>query len=148
VVLLQLVACSSKHEGRAPVLVTGDGLTGVIFPPERKLYFLSPTAQTWMPSEKEVRLAESQLSSFLIDSADRQPEALVIAKHLSSYKRQYAGIVNSGEKKIFFNVFCQAFETEWTKDPVIVEDGGHCFFQVEFSLKSKSFNNLQINGRA
>jgi hypothetical protein len=149
VISQQLTGCTSRSDKAASVLVRGDGFMGVIFPVEKKLYGFgfAPASQSWMPSEDDVRLAEKQLPSFLKESAVQSPEGLVIAKHLSSYKRQYAGILTGGQKLIFFNLFCNAFDTDWTQQPVVVEDGGSCFFQVQFSMKTRSFSNLQINGR-
>ena len=131
-------------------MVQGEGFSGVIFPAEKKLYGFgfAQEAQSWTPSENDVKLVEKQLPSFLKQSAVQSPEARAIEQHLSSYKRQYAGIVVNGQKEIFANFFCNTFNTDWTKEPVVVEDGGHCFFQVQFSMEKKSFHNLQINGRA
>lgn len=143
----QLTGCKSRPDKATIVLVRGEGFTGAIFPAEKKLYVFGPAAQSWTPSESDVRSSEKELPSFLSRSALQSPDALVISKSLSSYKRQYAGIVANGQKEIFINLFCNAFGTDWTKEPVIVLDGGSCFFQVRFSMKTRSFDNLQINSR-
>ena len=65
---------------------------------------------------------------------------------LTAYRVQYVGIVRDGRQVIFTNFFCDTFGVDWRTQPVIVDDGGGCYFVVEFDLAAGSFSHLMING--
>jgi hypothetical protein len=68
-----------------------------------------------------------------------------------AYTYQYQG-KNSvlGNRYVFVNAFCSTsrddnqMRTEWVE----VYDGGTCYFQVEYDLKTKQLRKLQVNGEA
>jgi hypothetical protein len=37
---------------------------------------------------------------------------------------------------------------DWHLWPVVVEDGGACYFQVEYDVESQRFSRLSVNGYA
>jgi len=69
---------------------------------------------------------------------------------LGGYRRQYMPIINeNGEKEIWVNFFCGSFgSAKWETDPVIVMDGGNCYFSLIVNLTTKSYSGLGINGYA
>ena len=49
---------------------------------------------------------------------------------------------------MFINLFCTVDDPHWMLREVLVMDGGACFFRVQFSVKTKTFHSLQVNGYA
>ncbi len=104
--------------------------------------------QYWTPSESDILEAESKLVVFLQQAKLRSFEKDKILKDIKSYKRQYVGVLTKGAKEIFINFFCIVDDPGWTRHEVLVLDGGSCFFRVNFSMKTKTFHGLQVNGYA
>ena len=142
---------SNKSAEPAGAIVHGDGFTGVIFPAEKRALDLSlgdKKVQYWTPSESDILEAESKLVVFLQQAKLRSFEKDKILKDIKSYKRQYVGVLTKGAKEIFINFFCIVDDPGWTRHEVLVLDGGSCFFRVNFSMKTKTFHGLQVNGYA
>jgi hypothetical protein len=102
----------------------------------------------WTPTEEDVLLLEQKLPAFLQENSAsfrRQPP---VWEELSSYKRQYAGVVLNEKKIIYGNFFCTNTGIDWKKDWVFVLDGGDCFFQLQFEIASGNFSGLMVNGDA
>ena len=51
---------------------------------------------------------------------------------------------------IYANFFCElfSFQPNWHVVPVSVDDGGDCYFSVEYDVKRGTFSNLMVNGSA
>ena len=68
------------------------------------------------------------------------------------YRRQYVSFIdNTGHKKVWINCFCLTTYDDlnyWRKSPVIVEDGGRCFFNFIVDLTDNSFSDFEVNGDA
>ena len=68
---------------------------------------------------------------------------------LSRYKRQYVAIINSsGEKEVWVNCFCDAWDTAWKKNLIVADDGGNCFFNLKINLTTGQYYDLMVNGDA
>ncbi len=68
---------------------------------------------------------------------------------LKTYKRQYIAITNRlGEKEVWVNCFCSLYDSSWKTEPVMVNDGGNCFFNIKINLKKKRFYEFRVNGNA
>jgi hypothetical protein len=65
---------------------------------------------------------------------------------LPRYKRQYVGFVINGHKRIFCNFYCS--EESLSCKPVVYEDGGDCFFQIEYDVEKEQVDKISINGEA
>ena len=70
---------------------------------------------------------------------------------LKKYKRQYVAVINAfGEKEVWINCFCGG----WGKrnicktKVVIIDDGGHCFFNLKINLTKGVYYHFDVNGRA
>lgn len=68
--------------------------------------------------------------------------------NLRDYKRQYTPTTNSkGEKEVLIYCMCHTFNVDWKKEPVIVSDGGKCYFMLKVNLSTKDFESA-VNGDA
>jgi hypothetical protein len=97
----------------------------------------------WTPTTAEVLRAEAGLARFLAGAAP------ALAVKYSSYLRQYTGFVVDDHRKIHMNFLCWKPETPgWRCAAVEVDDGGDCYFQVDFDVTTGEYENLQVNGGA
>jgi hypothetical protein len=125
---------------------------GAIVPRERAADFVKALSGTeekdyWTPTKDDVRKLEAKIEFYLRKVSDRRSPALW--SKLAEYRRQYAGIVENGRKKIYANFFCKTAQiTDWKINPVAVEDGGDCFFQIKYDVEAGTFSSLYINGNA
>ena len=125
---------------------------GAIVPSERAAEFVKALSGTdrkeyWTPAKEDVARLEEKIEFYLRKVSDKRSPALW--SKLRDYKRQYAGIVEGGRRKIYANFFCNnAKITDWKMRPVAVEDGGDCFFQIKYDIEAGTFSDLYINGEA
>jgi hypothetical protein len=125
---------------------------GAIVPQERAAEFVKALSGTdrkeyWTPAKEDVAKLEEKIEFHLRKVSDKRSPALWSKLH--DYKRQYAGIVEGGRKKIYANFFCNSAKiTDWKARPVAVEDGGDCFFQIKYDIEAGTFSDLYINGEA
>lgn len=125
---------------------------GAIVPRERAAEFVkaltgSERKDYWTPAKEDVLKLEEKIEFHLRKAGDKRSPALWIK--LAEYKRQYAGIVENGRRKIFANFFCNGAKiTDWKTRPVAAEDGGDCFFQIKYDVDAGTFSDLYINGDA
>ena len=69
-------------------------------------------------------------------------------RDLRVYKFQFIPVLNvKGEKIVWINAFCDAFENDWKKDIVLVMDGGNCYFTARINLATERVFALGTNGR-
>jgi len=126
--------------------IQAQGIDGVIVPDARASAFYvghySAPSSYWTPSADEVMALERALPAHLAHAA-----AQLVPK-LGRYKRQYVGVVENGARLVFANFFCDARPIEWMHRPVIVDDGGDCYFQIKYDPSTGAFSALNINGDA
>lgn len=84
---------------------------------------------------------------------DKHPEYKLDKRHfiidLTRYKRQYMPTINSkGEKEVWVNCFCGQWDKSSRTNPVIVMDGGNCFFNLKINLTTGQYYELIVNGEA
>lgn len=70
--------------------------------------------------------------------------------NLVSYKRQYIAVINKkGEKEVWINCFCNDTynppKSDWTKELIIVYDGGKCYFNLKINLATKKYYDIIVN---
>ena len=102
----------------------------------------------WTPSSEDIWRLEDQIAEYLSQNADafyRQPP---VWQRLDEYQRQYIGLERGGRRLIYGNFFCNNMDLNWLQDLVVVEDGGECYFQVEYDLESEVFTMLMVNGES
>ena len=138
---------TSGRQAPAPILVHTSDFDGVIFPGDMKPFQreFPKGVRYWTPAESDVLLAEKELIPFLSRSNDTRVKEIL--SKIKTYKTQYVGVVITGHKYVYFNLFCIAPDY-WTRREVVVLDGGTCFFNVRFSIENKAFSNLRVNGVA
>ncbi len=103
-------------------------------------------AGSWEPSPDDVATLEAALPAFLA-TAPRATDRM--RQELASYKRQYAGIIDSDFRQVIIvNAFCDAGIDDWQSEPVLVLDGGDCFFYVTYDPLAGTFSRLMVNGEA
>lgn len=74
-------------------------------------------------------------------------EAAIAADHgLLDHTRQYVGYIEGGERKIFVNGFCDDFGIDWQTEPVLVDDGGECYFTAVYNLDAGELERFDYNG--
>lgn len=114
----------------------------VIFPNSYEVGFKE--YQRWTPDWETVKQLEKPLQQCL------KKEVPDISKKLSTYKRQYVGLINQqGEKIVWVNFFAYDFDSEdWQQDLVIVDDGGDDFFNIKINIENKRCFDLIVNGVA
>lgn len=119
----------------------------------------------WTPLAKDIELAENRLRGAL-EKAVKEPMTLDayaktplaqkvvfqhvenILKHYDEYRRQYIGLVIHGKRHIYLNSFSARDNENYTKQFVIVMDGGFWFWHILYSIDEGKFLSLEINGEA
>jgi hypothetical protein len=131
--------------------VAGEGYRGVIVRGADASDFAQALTgqagiQGWEPTPDDINKLESELPAFLKTASNAAPDLWI---RIANYYRQYAGVIDSdGRQTIFVNAFCDTVTSEWQTDPVLVLDGGDCFFTVTYVVESGTFTRLMINGEA
>lgn len=100
----------------------------------------------WTPSEDDIFKLEEGLAEYLSQNSSyffSQPPAW---ERLNEYQRQFIGLERGGRQIIYGNYFCNSGGVNWWEKLVIVEDGGDCFFQIEYDVESEMFIKLLVNG--
>lgn len=114
----------------------------------------------WAVSRDEAKRADAGVRDFLA-AHDR-----ALAAKFDGYYGQIIGMASGGHRVVHLNYFCpsavgtdepysrlgrlRAFvETpSWTRTIMEVEDGGDCFFSVDFDPATGSYENFRVNGDA
>ena len=116
--------------------------------------FRAPAA-FWTPALADALALEQRLPDYLRRKVPPQyrrrgwkPPSPPLWERAPSYKRQFVGIRPKGRRVIYANFFCEGSEDYWRTRPVSVDDGGDCYFQVEYDVDKRTFSELQINGDA
>jgi len=86
---------------------------------------------------------------------------LIVSKHakqskfnpqsIAGYHMQVIAVINvRGEKVVWINCFCGKISEypRWKTDPVLVLDGGQCYFNLNINLDTGKDDNFMVNGVA
>ena len=125
------------------IIQVGPG-QGVIFPAAQAYVGgYGTVSEYWTPTTADVLKAEAGLARFLAESRP------TLAVKYSSYTRQYTGFVLDGRKLIFMNFLCWRPETPgWRCSSVSVDDGGDCYFHLDYDVTTGEYGHLWVNGLA
>jgi len=123
---------------------------GVIIPESRAAamvegMFEPAPSGYWTPERGQVVALEGAIVEFLAAAA---PEGSRLRSGLDGYQAQYIGILRDEREVIFANFFCQSHVEDIDLSLVSVDDGGDCYFTVEYDPATNSFADLAINGEA
>jgi hypothetical protein len=100
----------------------------------------------WEPTPDDIAAIEAALPVFLATAPQATDR---LRERLAEYKRQYAGIVDSDNRQVILvNAFCDEGIAGWQSEPVLVLDGGDCFFHVTYDPVAGTFSGLMVNGEA
>lgn len=147
---LLFIACSFVFaaEMQNDQIVRSNNLEGVIctnYGDWPHSLFGSSTGEFWKPSKEEILVGEAAIEKYLVQLRPaRSPD---LAKKLPEYRCQYLGIAVNGRKRIYYN-FYHKDHAVLTDEPVIVQDGGNMFFQIEYDIQDGKCYSLHINGES
>jgi len=106
----------------------------------------------WTPALDDALALEKALPDHLrreLAGQRRDPKSKPpLWERARSYKRQYVGVQTKGRRVVFANFFCNDFGRNWRTEPIVVHDGGDCYFTVEYDVDKGTFSKLMINGEA
>jgi hypothetical protein len=128
------------------VVYVGEG-QGVIFPAGHGSgvngYKYGTITQFWTPSSADVSQAEEGIRRYLEGTVPS------LSVKFSKYIRQYTGFYHEGRKLIFVNFLCRSpSHPSWRCQPIAVDDGGDCYFSLEYDVTSGEYRHLWVNGEA
>jgi hypothetical protein len=149
--LINLAACSALSDDKPPVLP--DDQNWVIITKERAeemglASWLVESDDFWTPPVDGILKLEEKIAEYLSQNSSqfyRQPQ---VWKRLDEYQRQYIGLERGNRQIIYGNYFCNSGGVNWREKLVVVDDGGDCFFQVEYDVESEVFIKLLVNGES
>jgi hypothetical protein len=146
---------TSEDEQSGWTVVQGEGYEGVLVPEEEAraltdVYVSGTVLAVWTPSEEIVARLEEDLPKYLQTMAAVTPGISAdFIDRLPTYKRQYVGFNREdGLALILVNATCAGDDQTWRTQPVIVMDGGDCFFRVTYNPGNRTFSDFQVNGEA
>lgn len=143
--LLVFLTSSASAQSPEPTWVTGEGFTGVILHDTRLYHWVyGEELPGWDLTAEDVALLEAALPQFLATSD--HPQAAAVLEQLPTYGRQYSGFVLGKERRIIANYFCWPEDQDEWLQPIVVDDGGSCFFQIQYIPSTNQFDNLYVNG--
>jgi hypothetical protein len=158
--LLPVLAAATFAASGAPATGTSARAEDrAIFPADlarqKWAWLAKPPDAFWTPALADVVKLEAGLPTYLRGRAARRvaaasgPQTNPLWKRAPGYKRQYVGVRRRGRAVIYANFFCEASpNVDWHREPVDVDDGGDCYFQVEYDVTTGRFDNLAVNGGA
>jgi len=164
--LMSLVACSNLSNKKLPVDIfstatpkSPEGLTviadqnWVIIAKEQAeemgiASWLVGSNGFWTPSVDDILKLEEKIAEYLSQNSSQFYRQPPVWERLDEYQRQYIGLERGDRKTIYGNYFCNSEGINWRQELVIVEDGGECYFQVEYDVESELFIKLMVNGEA
>ncbi len=100
----------------------------------------------WTPSAEDILKLEEGLAAYLSQNSSYFFLQPPVWESLEDYQRQYIGLERGGIQIIYGNFFCDSLGLDWQETFVVVEDGGDCYFQVEYNVESGFFIKLIVNG--
>lgn len=149
-VLMLSVGCASSSREIFTYLHNPEG---VIVPATKAHPFMMRGPQTYYtPNLNQIALLESELPKFFSDfSQSNSPRAARVTsefkRHLPEFRRQYVGFIRDKHHLIWISATCTD-RVEWKTQPMLVADGGSCFWDLTFDVELQTFDNLELGGQA
>jgi hypothetical protein len=104
---------------------------------------------TWIPSGADIDGLEANLHGIAALSHKTGSNALQI-EHPESAYRQYLGVLQAEQRRIYVNAFCGFNGDEplpnWDIHLITIYDGGSCVWQALYDPSTKTFLELNVNG--
>jgi hypothetical protein len=101
----------------------------------------------WTPSPLDIERMRPKLVAFVKSQKDPNWGDQRSLPELSSFARQYVGVVIGGRKLIWTNAFATFVLTDGNRidQPMEVDDGGCGFWRVYFDVASGKLNDFGCN---
>jgi len=110
----------------------------------------APFQGTWQPRPADIARLEAILPKAIISEQPRGGRFRMNAFILTSWSRQYVGLVRQGRRYIYGNYFPAntdgGADMRWRTEPRIVCDGGPNFFGVEYDVRAGRITQIKFNG--
>ncbi|MEJ7837541.1 MAG: hypothetical protein WKF81_01930 [Thermomicrobiales bacterium] len=132
IVVLLFGTSPFSPEGAGWVEVSGENYEDIIVSIDAADGFGTSEEGFWMPTAEDIEAAESALS-------EREPDL--------DHIRQYAGVIQDGDRKVFINGFCDSFGRDWRTQIITVDDGGSCYFSAMYNADSDELDYFNFNGQ-
>ena len=95
----------------------------------------------WTPTAEQIIKVQPSLLKY-IEKSNK-----IIYNNINNYRCQFFGIIVNEKKRIYCNFFwITDFYKDWQTKPVIVDDGGNHYFQLEYDVKTGKCLNFSVNG--
>jgi hypothetical protein len=82
----------------------------------------------------------------------RPPEEPDLYRIVPDYKRKYEGLILDGRRVLFVFFRCPRQpdydDSEWSKHPMTVSDGGKCYFNIRFDILTREYSGILFHGEA
>lgn len=120
---------------------------------EQQVILSNQYNQTWTPSEKDAHDTLIAIYPYLnnLNNQENIPDHFRnmenILNGFEQYYVQFIGKEIEGNKIIWCNFF-KFPEDDWKDTIIIVKDGGHAYWQIEYDITNRDCQNLMINGEA
>jgi hypothetical protein len=108
--------------------------------------WLGGSSGFWTPSVDDIIKLEEKIAEYLSQNPSQFYSQPPVWERLDEYQCQYIGLERGGRRIIYGNYFCENGGINWHQKLVIVEDGGDCYFQVEYDVERDLFIKLLVNG--
>jgi hypothetical protein len=100
----------------------------------------------WDPDESVLTTLNAGIRSYVESEATRQNAKL---SDWGKYRFQYQGQMRGKRRVVLVNAFCHSFGDERLElEFFLVDDGGPCFFTLEYDPDTHEFHSLRFNGYA
>jgi hypothetical protein len=152
-------ACNSETTSPGPIpqdsaSVEGPVTINLVNP--RRVALLHVPGSSWSVSKAEAERADAVVEGFLRHA---RPD---IAGSLATYYGQIYGVTDSeGRSMIHLNFFCErhrsslaaagfgpAIIDSWRSAPLLVSDGGACYFRLDVDPRTGEVRHFMVNGDA
>jgi hypothetical protein len=101
---------------------------------------------------KDIRLIDSLLIAAIDNynsKFDTVGNEIAISTNGRNYRFQLIAATNiDGEKIVWVNAFCNTSIFNWKDKPVVVYDGGSCYFNLKINVTKRTYFDLYVNGVA
>lgn len=125
---------------------------------DERQFIAQDFSETWIPDTTDLIIIEQ----LIMDAVQKNKTDLLTRASLPNYYRQYVGFLNAtGERMVWVNALCEIKEGmvekngefflepwQWKEELIIVEDGGHCFWNILINLDKYEYFQFFINGVA
>jgi len=144
--LIFLVSCSTLPLESPTVEVNQNWVIVTKEQAEEIASWLGGSGGFWTPSADDIFKLEERLAEYLSQNSSYFFSQPPTWERLDEYQRQYIGLERGGRQIIYGNFFCNNLGMDWRKTLVIVDDGGDCYFQVEYDVEDGALIMLLVNG--